>query len=679
MNGDGLDSTSHPWLPASAATAARVARSRATSVLRQLPTVTSKWLGRYSRAWPPLMAALPALLRSDSGRVMDAVGRVDVLSVLIALADGPVDAARLERALVTLWLGIAGHPGLTAPLALPGPFRELIVDPRAPRLLSLGEARGLVATAAGPVVVGRAGRASIDEFVAAVLPAAGDTVIVGEQFRVPEPPVVARVQAALAAVAAVLPGGWIERVTIGAGDAVDREARVGVDADSADLVASAQAAFVRAAAAGDPVMRDGGVLVDRGARLSPTDLLARACGNALALPWRADRSVAAAAIAGDLDDLAVLAAATPGGAGLAAAAGAMADCAPTAPRRALLVNVDADDFVYSFQFGRSIERRCVERGLRVDRIAVNPGWRRDLAGELGEPVPAPIADGTETLVESEHDPSLMDVVQRLSQRRYEVVVVNVRPRLFFDLGAAGLLAGRTLVWDRHLHDGFRAETARRGAVAKRGPHASIQVWSTFGESGAEFKQMFIDAGAERVWDHVWPMDFEFFRSTTTAQPGRVFAGGDSGRDWPLFLAAIADLPLDVHLVTARAPANLPPRVDVEPRLPLWRFRDAMAAAAITAIPLLPDGNAAGITVLAMAMAVGSAVVVTDTWWIAQYVTDGEDALLVPPGDVGAFCAALVRLHGDVALRARLVANARRRVAGLCDLEAFTRRMFGPTE
>jgi hypothetical protein len=35
----------------------------------------------------------------------------------------------------------------------------------------------------------------------------------------------------------------------------------------------------------------------------------------------------------------------------------------------------------------------------------------------------------------------------------------------------------------------------------------------------------------------------------------------------------------------------------------------------------------------------------------------------------------VRLHDESELRNRLVANARRRVAEICDLEAFTREMF----
>jgi glycosyltransferase involved in cell wall biosynthesis len=104
----------------------------------------------------------------------------------------------------------------------------------------------------------------------------------------------------------------------------------------------------------------------------------------------------------------------------------------------------------------------------------------------------------------------------------------------------------------------------------------------------------------------------------------------------------------------------------------------MAEATICAIPLVRE-IAAGVTVLPMAMALGVAVVATRTAWVEQYVTHEEEALLVPAGDADAFRSALLRLHGHPELRARLVANARRRVNELCDLEAFTREMFSALE
>ena len=184
----------------------------------------------------------------------------------------------------------------------------------------------------------------------------------------------------------------------------------------------------------------------------------------------------------------------------------------------------------------------------------------------------------------------------------------------------------------------------------------------------------METGLERGAGHAWPMDLEFFRSDFRPDPGRIFAGGDSARDWQLFIEAVRHLPVDVHLVTDHPPEDLPPHVRLDARMPLSRFRDAMAGAAICAIPLVRE-IAAGVTVLPMAMALGVAVVATRTGWIEQYVAHEEQALLVPPGDAAAFRSALRRLHGDPELRARLVASARRRVTELCDLEAFTREMF----
>src|SRR5262245_31438374 len=308
----------HPWLTPSSATVIKLAARRATAALRELAAVPLYSLGPRAAAWPPLLEALPGLLRADTERLLTVVARVDVLSVLLELPSGRVDAARVERALVTLWLGIAAHPGLTAPLALPGPFGERAIDPNAPRVIALGNVRGLIATARGAVVVGSAGRLALDRFAIA-LPDVNGTVIVDEQLGPPDVAVVARVRHTLGLVDAALPGGRLERVTIGSGEAAAGEARVGPEADAAELVASAQAAFVRAATTLEPAFGSAGRLAERGRRLSAVDTLARACGNVVALPWRADQEQAAAALVDDLEDIAVLGEPTPAGTQLIAA------------------------------------------------------------------------------------------------------------------------------------------------------------------------------------------------------------------------------------------------------------------------------------------------------------------------------------------------------------------------
>jgi glycosyltransferase involved in cell wall biosynthesis len=62
------------------------------------------------------------------------------------------------------------------------------------------------------------------------------------------------------------------------------------------------------------------------------------------------------------------------------------------------------------------------------------------------------------------------------------------------------------------------------------------------------------------------------------------------------------------------------------------------------------------------MAAGGAVLASDLPSTAEVVTDGDTALLTPPGDVRALADALLRLAADPSLRHTLGENARRRAA-----------------
>src|SRR5262249_29482172 len=53
-----------------------------------------------------------------------------------------------------------------------------------------------------------------------------------------------------------------------------------------------------------------------------------------------------------------------------------------------------------------------------------------------------------------------------------------------------------------------------------------------------------------------------------------------------------------------------------------------------------------------AMQYGKAVISTTAGGMPEVVTDGQEGVLVPPGDAGAFASALVRLVNDDALRDR---------------------------
>jgi glycosyltransferase involved in cell wall biosynthesis len=73
-----------------------------------------------------------------------------------------------------------------------------------------------------------------------------------------------------------------------------------------------------------------------------------------------------------------------------------------------------------------------------------------------------------------------------------------------------------------------------------------------------------------------------------------------------------------------------------------------------------------------ALAVGTPVVSTAVGGVPEVVTDGENGLLVPPGDPAALADALARLLDDDALRERLGRAAAPSVAGLAEEATFAR-------
>ena len=113
---------------------------------------------------------------------------------------------------------------------------------------------------------------------------------------------------------------------------------------------------------------------------------------------------------------------------------------------------------------------------------------------------------------------------------------------------------------------------------------------------------------------------------------------------------------------------------IEGRVRLLGYRedvgDILAAADIYAMPSLSEGLPLA---LLEAMAVGLPVIASRVGGIPEVVTDGEDALLVPPGDPAALAAAIERLAEDEALRAQLGNSARRKAERDYTLDAMLDR------
>ena len=174
-----------------------------------------------------------------------------------------------------------------------------------------------------------------------------------------------------------------------------------------------------------------------------------------------------------------------------------------------------------------------------------------------------------------------------------------------------------------------------------------------------------------------------FWDTSETLPGTegdfILAVGHSGRDYPTLLEAVRGTGLPL-IICAREPSDLgeskiPSNVSVHFRTGSDETNALVARAAFHVVPLRDTNYSAGQSVLLRAMAAGKTVVVSDTASIRDYVQDNETAVLVPPGDMEALRAALLRLWGDADTRKRIGRNAAESVRTEFSAAQFAARML----
>jgi glycosyltransferase involved in cell wall biosynthesis len=111
------------------------------------------------------------------------------------------------------------------------------------------------------------------------------------------------------------------------------------------------------------------------------------------------------------------------------------------------------------------------------------------------------------------------------------------------------------------------------------------------------------------------------------------------------------------------------------------LRDLYGRATVVVVPQRRDGylygsEGGGLTALLEGAASARPLVVTARTLLEEYVTDGENALVVPAEDPAALRAAIERVLGDRALAARLGGAARARVAAEHTTRGFAGRLAG---
>jgi glycosyltransferase involved in cell wall biosynthesis len=182
-----------------------------------------------------------------------------------------------------------------------------------------------------------------------------------------------------------------------------------------------------------------------------------------------------------------------------------------------------------------------------------------------------------------------------------------------------------------------------------------------------------------------PVDTEFFQprgDRAGAGHAVLTVGKDLARDYGTFIEAVRPLAVDATIVAH--PRNLDrhqlsPNVTARVGVTFPELRELYAGAACVVLPQRGEdyvygSEGGGLTALLEAMAMGRPIVASDRAILHDYVTDGVEALLVPPEDPAALRAAIERVLGDPELARSLGSAARARVESAHTSQGFAARL-----
>ena len=183
------------------------------------------------------------------------------------------------------------------------------------------------------------------------------------------------------------------------------------------------------------------------------------------------------------------------------------------------------------------------------------------------------------------------------------------------------------------------------------------------------------------------VDTAFWDPARATPPDRkpyILAIGAEMRNYPLLFDAVRGMDVEVRVKASSAWMNsarhelrsLPTNVTLlRERLTYSVLRDLYAGAALVAVPLYDTPQAAGITTILEAMAMGVPVIATQSAGLPDGLVDGETGIVVAP-EAGAVAEAITEVLGAPTKAAALAASARQFVESDASIEAYARRIAG---
>jgi glycosyltransferase involved in cell wall biosynthesis len=195
----------------------------------------------------------------------------------------------------------------------------------------------------------------------------------------------------------------------------------------------------------------------------------------------------------------------------------------------------------------------------------------------------------------------------------------------------------------------------------------------------------LDPGlAGRIHVNRFGVDTAFWSPGGTPGGDVLAIGNDGHRDWETLVAAAPLIGADVTVLTRHpAPSGLPGNVRWQPAdwhrrlLSDAEVRDAYRSAAVVVVPVQDVPQPSGQSVTLQASSCARPVVLTRTrgLWDPDVLLDGENVVLVPPGDADALAAAVARLLADPSAAEEIGRSARETVETTAGIEGYAARLL----
>jgi len=160
------------------------------------------------------------------------------------------------------------------------------------------------------------------------------------------------------------------------------------------------------------------------------------------------------------------------------------------------------------------------------------------------------------------------------------------------------------------------------------------------------------------------VDEQYFKPKEYSHENYILSIGYKNRDWETLIAAFSRIKTDTVLKIVgpkKLKIRLEPNICVKPYVPIKLLKELIAKAKFIVIPLVNLPYAHGQMTLLQSMAMGKAVIVTNTASSVDYVKDGEDAILVKRNDVQDMKNKIEFLLNNPDLAIRIGENARKSI------------------